>query len=277
MKNEILKRPRPACFSALRSLAPKTAVLLGALLVTVASSPAAELDTITGGPSEFNSLPYGYEDGDTAAFAQFHTPWGIALDSTGTQLFVADRDNNAIRQLYLNANITTTFVNSNSAPINRPVGVAVDGAGNVYVLNRGNGNNGTLLQFDSFGDLVVTLATSLTNATGLALDGSTNLYVAVRGNTVLRITPSGVTTTIGTVTNAGASLQGIVVTDSGFVAACDGGRHGILLINPNTGSISNLTGFNGAGDKFGSKNNAQFRQPTGITKAGGDGPPAARL
>lgn len=146
----------------------------------------------------------------------------------------------------------------------------VDGAGNVYVLNRGNGNNGSLLQFDPFGALLATKATGLTNATGLALDINTNLYVAVRGNTVIRITPLGVTETIGTVTNAGASLQGIVVTDSGYVAACDGGRHGILLINPATGSISNLTGFNGAGDQFGTKNNARFRQPTGITKAGGD-------
>lgn len=276
MKNEILKRPRTTSTSAFRRLAPKATALLGALLVTVASAPAASVDTVTGGPTQFNPLPYGYVDGDTAAVAQFHNPWGIALDSTGTQLFVADRDNNAIRHLYLNANVTTTFVNSNSAPINKPIGVAVDGAGNVYVLNRGNGNNGTVLKFaspDVGGDLVATLATGLINAAGIALDSVTNIYVSVQGNTLIRITPLGVSSTVATIAHAGASLQGITVKRDGRIAAADAGRHGIYLINPNSGVVTTNSGFHGVGD-FTTANNvassatAKYNQPYGVAEAG---------
>src|SRR5437660_9704254 len=100
---------------------------------------APEVRTLTGGPSEFFPFgPSGYVDGDTATVAQFNTPYGIALDPTGNTLFVADRDNNAIRQLDLAAGLTFTFTTDR---IDKPVGVAVDAAGKVYVLNRGNGNN----------------------------------------------------------------------------------------------------------------------------------------
>ena len=107
---------------------------------------APEVHTLTGGPAQFSSSPAGYVDGDTATAAQFNTPFGIALDPTGNTLFVADRDNNAIRQLDLASHQTFTFTTNR---INQPVGVAVDGDGKVYVLNRGNGNNGTVLTFDS--------------------------------------------------------------------------------------------------------------------------------
>lgn len=127
MKNDNLKRPRSPLTSAFRALCPKAATLLGVLLLATASTKAAPvLDTLSGGPSQFNALPYGFEDGDTAALAQFHTPWGIALNSSGSQLYVADRDNNAIRLLYLSENVTTTFVTTNEFEptlINKPVGV----------------------------------------------------------------------------------------------------------------------------------------------------------
>jgi hypothetical protein len=80
------------------------------------------------------------------------------------------------------------------------------------------------------------------------------------------------------VTNAGANLQGLVVMDSGMIAACDSGRNGIYLINPTNGAISNLTGFNGAGDNNNiwtntpnhpvTKATAMFNQPMGLAKAG---------
>ena len=60
------------------------------------------------------------------------------------------------------------------------VGVAVDGDGKVHVLNRGDGNNGTLLTFDSVGrggNLLATRATGLVNAAGIALDPLTGEHV----------------------------------------------------------------------------------------------------
>ena len=74
---------------------------------------APEVRTLTGGPSEIFPLgAAGYVDGDTATVAQFNTPYAIASDPTGNILFVADRDNNAIRQLDLIAGKTYTFATS---------------------------------------------------------------------------------------------------------------------------------------------------------------------
>ena len=221
---------------------------------------------------------FGYLEGDPIVYndAQFHTPIGLALDSTGNYLYVADRDNNAIRMVDLDAsqpahyNLTFTFATNTIA---NPVGVAVDADDNVYVLNRGNGNNGTVVIFDYYGDFLGTTAVGLINANGIALDSLNNAYVTA-GNTVVQVTPGGVQTTVATVTNSGAVLQGLVVMDSGLIAASDSGRHGILLINPVNGAISNLTGFNGAGDYTGVNNRgatkatAMFNQPTGLAKAG---------
>src|SRR6267378_2732254 len=118
------------------------------LLSSAAGSMAASLpavSTVSGGPSQGRPHSYGYVDGDTQGLAQFHTPIGLAL--SGTILYVADRDNNAIRKLDLDANQTITFATNGINRIYRPVGVAVDGGGSLYVLNQGDGVNGNVLTF----------------------------------------------------------------------------------------------------------------------------------
>jgi sugar lactone lactonase YvrE len=235
---------------------------------------AAEVKTLTGGPTQFYpSSSSGYVDGDIANGAMFNTPYGIAFDPTGKILFVADRDNNAVRQLDLPAGQAFTFATDR---ITKPVGVAVDGSGKVYVLNWGNGNNGTVLTFDPVdlgGNFLATNAANLVNAAGIALDSFTNIYVTVQGNAIRRITPQGVASTLVTIADPGASLRGITVRLDGYMAVCDAGRHGIYIIDPTTGGISNRFGFHGAGD-FTSANNvassstAQFNQPYGVAAAG---------
>src|SRR6266404_13004 len=103
----------------------------------LAASPlvaAPTVTTISGGPSAGSPSRFGYVDGDTAALAKFRTPIGLVLDSSGN-LFVADRDNNAIRELDLAGNQTFTFATEN---VDHPVAVAFDGGGNLYVLNHGH-------------------------------------------------------------------------------------------------------------------------------------------
>lgn len=265
----------------LRRLLLQPATLL-ALCCGLATSllHATTVDTLTGGPWQENPPYFGFQNGDTAGQAQFHTPYGLALDSTTTNLYVADRDNNAVRQLDIPGNWTYTFVPNPAVPTNlisQPVGVAVR-ADNVFVLNRGNGNNGTILQFDTlFAELIATNATGLTNAAGMAMDALGNIYVTVQSNTVIQIAPPYTNkTTIATVTNAGASLQGIAVKYSGLLAVCDSGRHGIYLINPTNGVVTTNAGFHGAGDftdtnkNFNSSSTAKFNQPYGVAVAGDD-------
>ncbi|HXI71974.1 MAG TPA: FN3 associated domain-containing protein [Verrucomicrobiae bacterium] len=247
-----------------------------ASLLGAASLQAAVTVTTLGGGSNLNKNPkyLGYSDGNTFSSALFHTPCGLAIDSTGNYLFVADRDNNAIRYLDLGAGQTWTFAVANTALVNQPVGVLVDAAYNVYVLNRGTGNNGSVVTFDNFGETVATNATGLINAGGLTMDNLGNIYVTVSGNTVIKITPDGVRTNVATIPMAGTSLQGIVFKHNGLLAACDAGRNGIYLINPTTGLVTTNAGFHGRGDfptngnNVASSSTAKFYQPTGITEAG---------
>src|SRR2546425_11847597 len=133
------------------------ALLLAAGNLLGASLPAVK--TISGGRA--GTPRYGYVDGDTKNLAQFHTPIGMALDSAGFNgsgplLYVADRDNNAIRKLDLDLNQTITFATNGINRTSQPVGVAVDGAGNLYVLNRGHGTDGTVLSFNRYGNFLGT-------------------------------------------------------------------------------------------------------------------------
>ena len=291
MKTELFNRPWRASGQAGPGLwASRTALSAALLLLATANLSAGIKNGVVvgtvcgGGISPF----YGYVEGSpiTSTDAKFNNPVGLAQDSTGEYLFVADQNNNAIRVVDLlssstHFNFTYTFAPiagfTPPGSISNPVGVAMDGDDNVYVLNRGSGNNGTVLLFDSYGDLLATNAIGLVNANAITLDSANNTYVTA-GNTLIQITPGGVQTTVVTVTNAGAVLQGVVVMDNGLIAACDSGRNGIYFINPTNGAISNLTGFNGAGDNENiweatpnnpvSKAAAKFSQPTGLAKAG---------
>jgi len=87
-------------------------------------------------------------DGGPATTALLNTPSGVAMDGAGN-LFIADRVNNRIRKVTAPTGIITTVAGTGgagffgdgglatSARLN-PDGVAVDGAGNLYIADRGN-------------------------------------------------------------------------------------------------------------------------------------------
>ncbi len=88
----------------------------------------------------------GYNDG-TGVAARFNQPQGVAVDGTGN-VYVADCGNSTIRMIGPGGVVTTlaglagmagsTDGTGNTARFNQPWGVAVDGAGNVYVADGGN-------------------------------------------------------------------------------------------------------------------------------------------
>ena len=259
------------------------AAAMAGLLLAGASLMATTVTTLAGGPQYYNPGSYSGSSNSVygTLYSQFHTPSGVAFDGSQNILYVADRDNNAIRYLDLNFGDTYTF-----APfppyiptnlISQPVGVAVDALSDVFVLNRGNGANGTVLEFDWLGDLIATNMTRITNASGIALDTLGNIYVTA-SNTVFKITPAGVSNVVTTFSYTNTSLQGIVVKragpNAGKLAVCDSGRNGIYLIDPDTGTVTTNAGFNGAGDGTGINNRgvanslAQFFQPSGLAEAG---------
>jgi hypothetical protein len=222
---------------------------------------------------------FGYVN-TNSLMSLYHTPMGLAVAQSGQSLFVADRDNNAVRLVtdFPDPNNGWTFTFTTNF-ISKPVGVVLDASGNVYVLNRGSTNNiatnGTVLEFDQYTYFVKTNAYGLTNAAGIALDPFGNIYVTERSNLLVEVT-NGTTTaaTVATVTaGTNVSLQGIAIMPNGSIAACDSGRNGIYIINPGTGGVTTNAGFNGQGDGTGINNQglpisrAQFFQPMGVAAA----------
>jgi hypothetical protein len=318
MRTIILKRVWRA-FGQVHFVAQsREAILMAALLLAATNLFAMPtVSLLSGGPHPATGVPSaGFVDGNIAD-AEYNTPSGLALDITGNYLFVADCSNNAIRVLdfsidpnwtYTLLTLSTDGLSLTPNLFNRPVGVAIDSSDNLFVLNRGNGTNGSVLEFAidetylPFATLVATNAAHLTNAAGIALDLNDNIYVTIQSNRLLRISPNiyyvtnviivtnitpYVTNTYVTmfttpVTNqtivtanfpAGTSLQGIVVKHNGLIAACDSGRNGIYLINPTNGVVSTNAGFNGAGDFISTVNRdpiaiARFFQPAGVAETG---------
>ena len=101
--------------------------------------PGGEVSTFAG------SGIFGYADGNGTA-ASFTGPSGVAVDGTGN-VYVADTNNHLIRKIAPNGDVTTfagrgssgyADGNGTAAIFHTPYGVAVDGAGNVYVADANN-------------------------------------------------------------------------------------------------------------------------------------------
>jgi len=213
-------------------------------------TPAGVVTTFVG--SAGNS---GSTDG-SGSTARFYYPGWIALDKSGN-FYVTDTYNSTIRKITPGGVVSTlagsagqTGSTDGSGSVARfafPVGVAVDGSGNVYVADS---SNDTIRKITS-GGVVSTLAGSpgmggstdgsgsaarFSIPLGVTLDGSGNLYVADNGNdTIRKVTPGGVVTTLaGTPSITGGSTDGngsaalfnspagLVVDHSGILYLTDG-------------------------------------------------------
>jgi sugar lactone lactonase YvrE len=168
------------------------------------------LDLVAGAPGGF-----GFVDGDPAA-SRFHVPAGIAIDGAG-RIYVGDIRNHVIR--VIDASGVHTFAGApgiagfadgtaSAARFDRPHGIAVDAAGNVYVADLRNcairkitpagvvttvAGNGTFGSADGTG-----AAASFANPSDVTVDPAGNVYVADSYNcTIRQITPAGVVSTIG--------------------------------------------------------------------------------
>ncbi len=87
-------------------------------------------------------------DGGPASQAQLNFPMGIAIDASNN-VYIADRDSHVVRKVAANGIISTVAGTgtagfsgdsgpATSARINKPMGVAVDASGNVYIADTGN-------------------------------------------------------------------------------------------------------------------------------------------
>ena len=228
----------------------------------------------------------GYSgDGGDATEAILGNPEDVAVDGSGN-IYIADTNNHRIRKVTASTGMISTVAgngtgdyagdggDATAASLNSPLGVAVDGSGNIYIADMHNhrirkvtASTGVISTVAGNGDSTYSgdggqaSAASLYWPRGVAIDGSGNIYIADNGNSRIRkVTAStGVISTVagngtegysgddGQATSASFyTLKGVAVDGSGDIYIVDDWNHRIRKVTVSTGVISTFAG-NGTG------------------------------
>lgn len=193
-------------------------------------------------------------DDSPATSAGLYDPVGIAVDRVGN-LYIADGDSSRVRKIDASTGNISTVAGSGvegfggddgsavAAMLNRPVGVALDRAGNLLIADEGNhrirkvdastGNISTVAGTGTGGfggDGGPATSAKLNSPSGIALDGIDNLYIADSENHRVR----KVTAFTGTISTA-AGTKG-----RGFSG--DGGKATVAKLDEPTGLALDAAG-----------------------------------
>ncbi len=192
-------------------------------------------------------------DGGPALAADFGGIYCLALDEPGQALYLADLDNRRVRRVDLKSGTVSTVAGNGkkgvpadgepavSAPLVDPRAVAVDGAGNLYVLER---SGHALRVVDRAGRIRTVAGTGDQGDSGdggdarrARLNGPKHLSVSARGNVLI----------------------------------ADTENHRIREFRPADGTIWGVagTGRKGAAGLGGPPADAELSQPHGITEGPG--------
>lgn len=233
----------------------------------------------------------GSTDG-TGDVGRFNNPAAVALDNAGN-LYVADYSDHTIRKiapLGTNWVVTTLagkagvsgFVNgtNSDARFNAPNGVAVDGAGNVYVAERGNKAMRKVAP-QGTNWVVSTIATGFSGPGGCAVDATDNIFMAdTMGQIIRKIAKIGTNWVVTTVaggsmgsadgTNSAAqfNLPDRVAVDAGgnlYVADHQNNTIRKITLFGTNWVVSTLAGSAGhSGAVDGTNSTARFNWPEGV-------------
>lgn len=245
-------------------------------------SPNGVVTTIAGGSGS------GREDGPPEV-AKFSRPRGVAVDDEGN-IYVADQSNHLIRKIAPNGTVSTVAGRrdgrghadgpARTATFDEPRGLAVDGSGNVYVIEERTirllSPKGEVSTFASpYPDDEPKVLMRLSGLLDIEVDGDGNVYaidiedggqgeIAV----VQRISPSGRLDTLyrskpPTLGGTLARPKGLAVTHSGTVYVSNTGRNQILRLT-DEGEWKGVAGTGADGSADGSGWTATFSLPTSL-------------
>ena len=246
---------------------------------------------------------YGSMDG-AGNVALFKGPAGVTVDRAGNT-YVADQVNHTIRKVTPAGEVLTlgglagfggsTNGTGSDARFFVPQGVAADGAGNLYVVERGNstirkvtpvGTNWAVttlagLAFSEGSADGTGIVARFAEPKGLAADSAGNVYVADSNNsTIRRVTPAGsVTTRAGSAGQSGSAdgigalarfnnPSGLALDIATNIYVADTWNHTIRKVTP-ARVVTTLAGMPGsAGSTDGIGIAARFNYPSGVAVDG---------
>ncbi len=248
----------------------------------------------------------GYNGDEVAATsAQLWLPQGIAVDPSGT-LYIGDTNNHRVRKIDSSSVIHTAAGSgvagfgdgvgtATCAQLGRPQGVAVDGAGNLYIADTLNRRirratpTGTLTTIAGTGtgsyggDGGLATTAQLVGPQAVTIDDSGNLYIADTTNhRVRKVDAAGIISTVAGTGSAGytgdnaaataaqlSDPSGVAVDGSGNLYIADKSNHCIRRVGTN-GVITTIAGTGAPGytGDNAAASAAQLNDPTGIAIRG---------
>jgi uncharacterized protein (TIGR03437 family) len=238
-------------------------------------------------------------DNGAAASAQLNSPQGVAVDAAGN-VYISDTLNARVRKVS-GGTISTVAGGGTigyagdggagpSAQLNTPIGLAVDGSGNLYIADFGNNvvrklsSGGTISTLAGngrqgySGDGGLATLAQLNGPRGVATDTAGNVYIADTLNSRVRmVTTGGSISTIagtgiaGNSGDGGPATSAQIVTPTGIAVDAAGSVY-ISDLSKNVrrffrnGPIATVAGINvrGYSGDGGAAVNAMLNGPTGL-------------
>lgn len=207
----------------------------------------------------------------TQASARFNSPQGIAVNSGGTLVYVADTGNNVVRRIDLVGDVVTEIASGF-----KPWGLALNAAGTILYATDYNGHTVRSIAVGAGNTLATVAGTFNTsgstdspalfqNPAAISVDSAGDLYVADTGNHTIRKIVAGTVTTLAGGAGVAGTLDGVgtAARFSGPAGIVATGVNTLYIADTNNHTLRRAAAVTAPG--FSSANNATFTVGTSAT------------